>query len=263
MERLILWHANGANGNVLNRRDEITTNLTANACTTHDTTPVQPVCSNNVNWSGYLNKLPANTQEAAVESTWTVSTVTCSGNEIGISQWPGIDAGNKDIAQVGSMSGCNAGKNAYYAWVVKPPSLQALELPAAKYPIKPGDQFTAEINMTSLGKFTTTLTNVTGKWSYTAPMTFTAADDKLVLQQEVILEDEGYGVNPVVPGLTEFTTPTDSNSMFSTAGGDLEPFDEAPNVACTNLNATGAQQQENTSNITNTNNSFTEKWLHM
>jgi outer membrane protein OmpA-like peptidoglycan-associated protein len=252
---------NPTTGNVLNRRDEITSNITAKSCTTVAVKPVQPVCTSDVNWSGYLNKLPANTDEADLRSTWNVSTVTCTGTEIGISQWPGIDAGNTVIAQVGSMSGCVAGKSKYYPWVVHLPSLQAIALPTNQYPIKAGDTFTGIIDMTALGKFTTTLTNVTGKWSYTYPMTFSAAADKLPLQQEIILEDEGYGVTPFVPGLTQFTTPTYSNNMFSTNNGALANFDQAPNLSCDNLNATSTVDQDTTSNISTQN--FTIKWLHM
>lgn len=251
---------NGANGNVLNRRDEITTSLPTKECTTKTVTLTQPTCTNNVNWSGYLNPLTAGTQKAEVASTWTVATTTCSGKEIGISQWPGIDAGNKDIAQAGSMDFCNAGKITYYAWVVKPPVLTALQLPT-QYTIKPGDSMTGTINMTALGKFTATLADTTAKWTYSAPMTFTAADDKLQLRQEVILEDEGYGVNPPVPGLTQFTTPTFSNNESAIGGAALTDFDQASKLTCLNLNATNATQQEDTGNIID-NNSFTAKWLH-
>src|SRR5258708_7049435 len=221
-------------------------------------TPVkQPICTDNGNWSGYLYRFKA--AQASLATSWNVSTITCSGKLIGISQWPGIDAGDKAIAQLGTASGCNTGKPVYYAWTENFPQ-PPLGLSSSIYPAKPGDKFSATVRETSLGNFIDTLTNQTRKWSFTTTMKFSAANARLKLQREIITENEGYGVNPVVTGLAKFTQVNFFNNEISENNGTAEPFDMAQGLYCINLNATGKIKQDNSSNMTNTN--FNITWVH-
>jgi len=222
-------------------------------------TPVkQPVCGIGGYYSGYSDQVPANTTKLSVSTAWTVSATTCSGNAVGISQWPGVEGGalnNLWLAQTGTYGYCVGGAISYFSWAI----LVGVEkpftgLPTNQYPTKPGDKYSASVVMSSPRHFTSTLTNITRGWTYTKPMTVTTQFDP-IYNDFIILENEGHTTQP----LTKFTPATFSQNTFSLNSSGIQPFAKAPGLGCVASKQTGPQETA-VSNLINGN--FTITWLH-
>jgi hypothetical protein len=80
--------------------------------------------------------------------------------------WIGIDgAFNGFVEQTGTSSDCFYGQPSYYAWYELYP---AGSVPIS-YAVNPSDHMTAEVSYApATGLFTTTITDVTGHWTYTS-----------------------------------------------------------------------------------------------
>jgi hypothetical protein len=80
--------------------------------------------------------------------------------------WIGIDGfTNGYVEQTGTSSDCFYGQPSYYAWYELYPA-GSVPIP---YTVNPGDVMTAEVSyVPSTGLFTTTITDVTGHWTFTS-----------------------------------------------------------------------------------------------
>lgn len=222
-------------------------------------TKVTKIACGQSNWSGYLYTPPASTTQTVASGNWTVSTLTCSDtstNKEGLSQWVGIN-GNSPvswIAQVGSYDLCENGAPVYFAWTEAYPKPFIGSI-GNQYAVKPGDQFSASVTMTSAGNFQTKMTNATQGWSYQTPLTF-GSNYTPVANGEMILEDEGFYTNNPLPS---FTSEPFINNMYSINNNTPAPIENGPGLKCLNVAQNGIVK-DNTSSLTGSN--FTISWTH-
>ena len=248
-------------GNLLNRRDEITTNLRSGkkVCTT----TASPTCTDNGgNWGfgGYTFSVPTDATKASVSTQWDVVATTCSAGVNGFSVWPGIQTNDK-LVQTGSYDSCpgNGGNTlTYFPWTmaypgpwVNPPSTDT---------IKPGDTMFASITMTSKGHFTTVLRDTTKGWSFS--VTTTDKGYKSLVsgtgQGQFFIEDEGTEkahLPPFNPNPINFM-----NSQFSINGSASASLATAPGLACLNIARSGTIMDQVGSL---SGGSFIETWKHL
>jgi len=231
----------------------------ANTNASVNSTKVTKIACGQSNWSGYLYTPPANTAQTIASGNWTVSTMTCgdtSEDKEGLSQWVGID-GNSPvswIAQVGSYDMCQNGTPEYFAWTEAYPKPFVGSI-GSQYAVKPGDQFSATINMTSIGNFQTKMTDTTQGWSYQTPLTF-GSNYTPVANGEMILEDEGFYTNQPLPS---FTQEPFTNNMYSINNSTPAPIENGPGLQCLYVDQNGIVK-DNTSSLTGSN--FTISWTH-
>jgi hypothetical protein len=140
-----------------------------------------------LNWGGYavcVPKADCSALEAApasvtvVKGSWVVPSIeggsggqTCSDNEktwYDMSDWIGIDGFvSPTVEQTGTSSDCYYGQAYYYAWYEFYPAPSEF---AGSIVVHPGDTMTAEVSYSGR-LFTTTITDVSDRQSYTSPAT--------------------------------------------------------------------------------------------
>jgi hypothetical protein len=152
------------------------TNIAASATTSAATlTPASG------NWSGYV----AQGTFTAVNGSWTVPAVTCSGRSSTYSaHWIGIDGYTSDsVEQDGTEADCSRGAARYDAWyeMYGDDSLDngnEVELSPSIYPVDPGDAMSASVSVdvTVNGDvWTLAISDATAGWSYSTPVTWNGA----------------------------------------------------------------------------------------
>lgn len=133
-------------------------------------------CWASYNWGGYAVTGPTSSV-TDVKGSWTVPAVvpsvgaTCLDTQVtwfDASFWVGIDGfSSNTVEQTGTSSDCFYGQVSYYAWYEFYPAgsvtIQSLTL-------NPGDRITAEVKYSN-GVFTTTITDLTTKQTFTSPAT--------------------------------------------------------------------------------------------
>ncbi len=245
-------------GRALNRRVEITANVNPQKCTT----PTQKLtCSNNTDnngsgYGGYVFTPPANANQVSIGSEWNVVATTCNPQAQGFSTWPGIQTNNM-LVQAGSFDSCSPAR--YTVWTEAYPR-PSITLPAQD-PVKPGDHVYTSVTMTSKGRFTTTVKNVTRGWLYTITTTdtgYTSIVSGIQRQTGILIEDQGTQRAQLPP--FNPVNVTFNNSQFSINGSKQTYLAGAPGLACSNIVRSGTILDQ-VSNITGGN--FTQTWKHL
>jgi len=149
-------------------------------------TPLCPLpsaeCTASYNWGGYAATGPTGSV-TDVKGSWIVPTLagenTASGGNgspcgdtdnswYDASTWVGIDgyqANSPTVEQTGTSSDCYYGTAYYYAWYEFFPAPEF-----SPFNVNPGDKMTAEVSFAG-GMFTTTITDVTTKTTFTSTPT--------------------------------------------------------------------------------------------
>ncbi|HVM61876.1 MAG TPA: G1 family glutamic endopeptidase [Verrucomicrobiae bacterium] len=116
------------------------------------------------NWAGYIVatslKKPQDHSVTDVRGTWRVPDVSSSGAvDTSSAIWVGIDgATDHTVEQIGTEQDSNFGSPAYYAWYeMYPLGGQYI----STFPIAPGDQIKAEVQLVGTNLFLLTISNLT------------------------------------------------------------------------------------------------------
>jgi hypothetical protein len=176
------------------------------------------------NWSGYAVTGPAGSV-SDVTGSWVVPAVTCASRETSYAAfWIGIDGdASPTVEQIGTISSCQNGVPAYYAWFeFFPFALRHI----VTVPVVSGDVITAEVTYeASSHKFTLSLTNIAQNAAFTVSRTFPA----LRTSAEWIAEapSSSGGVLPLANFGTvaygvDFTAVSSTNT--ATVDGDTGPI---------------------------------------
>jgi len=186
-------------------------------------------CWASYNWGGYAVTNPAYVV-TDVKASWVVPSIvgsfatacpdsqrTWDSNSV----WIGIDGfSNSFVEQTGTSSDCFYGQASYYAWYEM--------YPAGSVPItntvNPGDLMTAEVSYApASGLFTTTITDVTGHWTFSStPTTNCVSASMCAPADSAEWIDESPYYNGIL-GLTPVPQITMS-SAFATINGVTHPI---------------------------------------
>lgn len=235
-------------GNLLNRRDVITTNLKPLTCS------AAPKCSDedgNSGLSGYSFNPISTATKMSVYSQWKVPKTTCPANAKGVGMYSGVETNNETIVG-GSLNMCNP-TITYVAYTEAAPQ-PVVPLPATDT-ISAGDTVSSTVTMNSKGSFTTVVKDSTKGWSYTLTQqdsgfkSLSPAD-----AGQLYMQDIGGNANPLLNFGTSFQV---SNSQYSVNGATDAVLAKAPGLACVNMARNGTVL-DNVSKVSSGN--FTQAW---
>jgi hypothetical protein len=207
------------------------------------------------NWSGYaITGSKGSVTE--VKGSWIVPSVNCTATSTASSAfWIGIDGYTSNtVEQVGTDSDCESGSPQYYAWFEFYPHLS---FTLDKFPVRPNDVLSAEVQAGSKGAFTVSITNVTTGQSFSTTTKMPSASQT---SAEWIIEG---GVLP----LADFVSVSFENCSY-TAGNNgpqsIGPFTNSNVDELTMVTKDGTVKSQpsglSSDKETNTS-SFTDSWL--
>ena len=211
------------------------------------------------NWGGYA-VTTANGAVSDVKGSWRVPAVTCNGTNSYAAFWVGIDGyGSNTVEQIGTDSDCENGKPTYYAWFEF--------YPHASYNIdsvvvQPGDVVSAEVNYTTGGKFSVSISVNKGP-TYTTSTKLAQAQRA---SAEWIVEAPWNG--GVLP-LADFTSvgygsdnTAVSGTCDATVGKTTSPIASVPgNVLAITMTADNGATKASPSPLSKDGESFTDSFV--
>jgi hypothetical protein len=128
-----------------------------------------------LNWSGYVLMGGAGLF-TKVQGSWTVPTVTCTGDVTRSSSWAGIGGGNsadQTLVQAGTEQDCDGGAS-YGAWWEVIPAPSATLNPQT-YPVGAGDHITVTADGSTTIVWAITIKNTSRGWTFNTTVPYVAA----------------------------------------------------------------------------------------
>jgi hypothetical protein len=246
--------------------EAVFTNSAGTATTTAATLTITnaPSQGASTNWSGYA---ATGSTFDAVNASWAVPSVTCSGTKTAYSaEWIGIDGDvSSTVEQDGTEADCLSGTASYDAWYElygdsSENGGSEIELSTTSYPVVPGDAMTASVSETS-SVWTFALTDTSTKhsnWTFTSTgISFSAAQSSA---EWIVERPEICSRSCALSSLADFGTTSLSDAVTTTPQLTNAPIDSFSSVEIEMVNSADTYALALPSALGSGGNNFTDTW---
>jgi hypothetical protein len=206
------------------------------------------------NWSGYADTSTTDQFFSKVQSSWTVTPVTCTPEDRIVAAWVGLDGlSNTTVEQVGVSAQCYEGSAVYFSWWDMFPSGTV----TVGTTVQPGDKITASVTRTGTS-YALALTDATTSGNNVHIMKTCALTTCTDTSAEVIVERPGFATTGIAP-LAQFN-PMSFTGTTVTGGGTAGSISSFTDEAIEILDSTSAYTLNTTGALNPAGKGFSDTW---